>query len=64
MNNKSFYELTLNEKEVYKLLSTLDRDILVAKTFNLNEEIKELTNLRTRIEAQKRAAELEIKKED
>lgn len=59
MNNKLFYELTLNEKEVYKLLNTLDKDIFEAKTFNLNEEIKELTNLRTRIEAQKRAADQE-----
>lgn len=64
MNNKLFYELTLNEKELIKLLITLDKDIFEAKKFNLNEEIKELTNLRTRIEAQKRAAELEIKKED
>lgn len=58
MNNKLFYELTLNEKELIKLLITLDKDIFEAKKFNLNEEIKELTNLRTRIEAQKRAADL------
>lgn len=58
MNNKLFYEITLSENEIIKLLVSLDKEINTYKNLKCNEETAALEKLRNNIEKQKRAADL------
>lgn len=59
MNNKLFYELTLNEDEIIEILYALDKQKQIKEHFGLNNEAKKTEKVIEAVQKQKRAADQE-----
>lgn len=58
MNNKVFYEISLNKDEIIEILCALDKQKQIKEHFGLNNEAKKTEKIIEAVQKQKRAADL------